>query len=155
MRHESDPNGRWILRALAGFAAISLSSCAEPLLGTMTSYGGEIGDWNVTANSCYSSARQAAVGSVSLFTFARRSGPFPLIQLNVGSVSGRPELVTVQTSDPPREIQLHAEDCTRFDIQQHRNTDGSIRADAELECATGDGWRFIASLHAESCRGRE
>lgn len=164
MRHESDPKGRddaraparrSILAAIVGALSISLAGCAEPLLGNMWSYGGEIGDWNTTVNYCYTTAHQGTVGSTSLISFAHRTGNFPLMQLNVGSVSGRPTLVTVQTSDPSREIQLHREDCKQFDMRQHRNTDGSIGADVQLDCETGDGWRFTASIHVESCRGSE
>jgi hypothetical protein len=140
------------LMAVASIALAGLTGCAETILGNLTSTGGDIGDWNVTANYCSSSVVGRPLGSTSLVWAAHRTGTFSLLRLNTGAVSGRIILVSMETTDPPREIHLHPEDCAHMDIRQPRQPDGSVGLDVELDCRTGDGGRITASVHAESCR---
>ena len=119
------------LLGLASIALVTLTGCSETILGTFTSTGGEIGEWNVTANYCSSSVVGRPLGSTSLVWAAHRTGTYSLYRLNTGAVAGRIILVSVETTDPAREMQLHREDCTRMDIKQPRQPDGSVGLDVD------------------------
>ncbi len=105
-----------------------------------------LGEWSTTANYCATRASWTKIVWV-----AHRSGHYVDFQITLGVSSGKVVMVTMQKSDPRREIQLHPEDCQLFDVRTHVEPDGSLGADVELDCQGGDGARVTAAIHAESC----
>ena len=150
-------NPRSLLTQLAlGSATLALTGCASfagtSRLGTFSSSGGLLGAWATTANYCSSGVSKDRFGTTTIVSFAHKAGRFHPFELTTGAVSGKPGMVLLETGDPFRQLQLDAARCARFDVQQRIQPDGTLGADVELDCDTGDGNRVTASIHAASCR---
>jgi hypothetical protein len=150
---------RWLLVA-ALLAPAALAGCAAPqqsFLGTFGSSGGLLGAWSVRAKACSSSASQDVLGTHTNVTFDERETRRILgADVNTGVYSGGKfgprTVVIVDRPNPLRQVALRREACARFEVAHHVQPDGSIGADVELDCDTGDGGRVVASLHASNCR---
>jgi hypothetical protein len=150
---------RWLL-VPALLASAALSGCAatqQSFLGTFGSSGGLLGAWSVRAKACSSSASQDGFGTHTNVTFdEKQTHRITGADVNTGVYSGGPfgprTVVIVDHPSPWRQVALRREACARFEVAHHVQPDGSIGADVELDCDTGDGGRVVASLHASSCR---
>jgi hypothetical protein len=145
--------------ALAAFVA--LAGCAAfapgPALGTFGSNGGLLGAWSIRAVACSSSASQDGPETHTNVTFLEKEHHrFLGADLSTGVFSGGPfgsqTVAIVTRPDPLRQVSLSREACRRFEVAHHAQPDGSIGADVELDCDTGDGGRVVASLHGAGCR---
>jgi hypothetical protein len=137
------------LSVLTSIAALALAGCAPPL-GRFASSGGLLGVWNTTANFCASGVTAGADGTTTVVWFS--GGFFSHVELSTGVVAGKLVLVSVQSASPYRKVDLSPEQCTRFEVQQRPEADGTLGADIELDCDGGNGGRITASIHAASCR---
>jgi hypothetical protein len=128
-----------------------------PVYGTVASTGGMLGAWSKAANFCSSGVNTtAAFGTTTIVSFGQRGPGGGFVpndyRLDTGAINGRIVRVAVMTSEPYREVELRPQACARFEVQQHPAPDGTLGADVELDCNTGDGERVMASIHAASCR---
>lgn len=157
LHHDSPWNDgdatRLALAAAATLGVCVLAGCAPVLpalpMGSFASTGGLLGTWDTTATRCHSGVSTSAGDVITVVRFEH--GRHSSFELGTGAVSGRINMVDVQTSSPYRRVELERSQCARFEVQQRRQPDGTLGADIELDCGTGDGGRVTASLHAASC----
>jgi hypothetical protein len=125
-----------------------------PSLGTYSSTGGLLGAWTVHATSCKSAAMKSANGIRlgAMFNADDSNRGLDGFTFGVRTEGGTSLIKVFRLAPSLREVQLERKACTRFDVTNRLQPDGSIAADVELDCDAGDGGRVVASLHAASCR---
>jgi hypothetical protein len=148
------------IATLAGVALLATVGCASarPVYGTLGASGGLLGQWSRIVDACSSGVDiSAAFGNTTVVRFDHvdprsRHGITDGFEINAGMVNGKLMRVAVQRVDPHREVELRREMCRRFEVELRPQPDGTVGADIELDCDTGDGGRVVASVHAPSCR---
>ncbi len=144
---------------LVGAVSMALAGCASvsgPVLGRFGASGGKVDAWSADAVRCVWSTLSAGPVTMTSVVFAEKRGRSPSGGW-VGTVvhsdgrSGPSTFVSAQRPGTFQPAKLHQETCARFEVAHHVQPDGTIGADVELDCDTGDGRRFVASLHAATC----
>ncbi len=121
-----------------------------PSFGTIVSTGGLLGSWTFPAGYCQATVLVKGGLRREGFLFSQRLGAFEHT-FTVISESGRPKGVAIETLSPSRNVVLSPKQCARFDLRVQKSDDGSLGADVEVDCSSGDGGRVTASLHAPRC----
>jgi hypothetical protein len=121
-----------------------------PSYGTFASTGGMLGTWNATAGHCYSGANQSGGDMMSWAKFEEdaHGGGY---SLRVGAESGNVDSIGIQRMRPYRSVDVSRDQCSRFEAKLRPQSDGSMAADVEIECAMPDGGKVTASIHDASC----
>lgn len=150
---------------LVGAVSMALAGCASmpgpvlgrpgPALGRFGASGGQVGAWSAEAVRCVGSATTGPRPMTNVVFAETRRHSFLGGWVGTGIVSdsrsGPSTFVSAHRPGTDLPAKLRQEACARFEVAHHVQPDGTIGADVELDCDTGDGRRFVASLHAATC----